>query len=304
MSRLDYILRKADLTVQDLISDGGYLNPEQADRFIELITDRPTILNNTRRVVMSAPKRKVEKIGFDSRILRAAPDSGETLPASSRSKPTTETVELETKEVIAEVHVPYDVLEDNIERGTLEDTIINLMSERIALDLEELLIKGDTSSSDDYLALTDGILNLITTNVVDLTGETEMNKGVLKKLLDEIDPKYIRNRNAFRFYMSFANDNEYRDTLADRSDITGAQLTEGYRPVGAYGVMVEPASLMPESNVVLTVPQNILWGVQRDIMIERDRDIRARTLVIVATLRVAIEMEEEKAAVLGENFGS
>jgi hypothetical protein len=67
----------------------------------------------------------------------------------TRVKPTVSGVTLTTKEVIAEVQIPYDVLEDNIERGGwtppfrkalggLHQTIIDLIAERAALDLEEL----------------------------------------------------------------------------------------------------------------------------------------------------------------------
>jgi hypothetical protein len=87
--------------------------------------------------------------------------------ATDRSKPTTSQITLTTSEVMAEVRIPYEVLEDNIERGGMADTVLALIAERAALDLEELLILGDTASGDAYLALMNGILKRVTTNVVD-----------------------------------------------------------------------------------------------------------------------------------------
>ena len=133
-------LQKGDISVSDLVSNGGLLNPEQTNKFVRTIIDAPTILNEIRTVQMNSPKLEINKIGFGTRILKPAPASGTALAAADRSKPTTSKVTLDTSEVIAEVHVPYDVLEDNIERGNLEDTIMFQIAERTALDLEELLI--------------------------------------------------------------------------------------------------------------------------------------------------------------------
>ena len=88
---------------------------------------------------------------------------------------------LSTQEVMAEVRLPYDVLEDNIERAVaagnepsnspwssgLQETLVTLIAERAALDLEELCLLGDTAytnpgNADDqaYLSMFDGWLKL------------------------------------------------------------------------------------------------------------------------------------------------
>ena len=54
---------------------------------------------------------------------------------------------------------------------------------------------------------------------------------------------------------------------------------------------------MPADKCILTHPQNIIWGVQRQISVETDRDIRARTYIIVLTLRVDMKFETEDAVV-------
>lgn len=296
------IVQKADLAVSDLTSDGGYLNPEQANTFIRTLIEQPTIINQLRVVRMSAPKRKVEKIGFGSRILKPAPSSGTALDDADRSKPTTATVELETKEVIAEVWLPYDVLEDNIERGNLQQTILTLIAQRAALDLEELIIKGDTSqSADSYLELTDGIIQLAG-NEVDAAAVTDINKALFKMALNNMPDKYLRNKSMMRNYVSHSVELEYRDSLADRGTDLGDRTLTGNGPVSAYGVPVEGCALMPDDKLVLTYPQNILFGIQRDIQIELDRDIRRRVMVIVLTMRCDVQLEEADAAVVCTGF--
>jgi HK97 family phage major capsid protein len=298
MPTTEDILRKADLAVSDLVSNGGYLNPIQANTFIRMLIEQPTLLNEIRVVPMNAPTMEINKIGFTSRILRVAPASGTALSASDRSAPATDKVELTTKEIIAEVHIPYDVLEDNIERGRLEDTIMTLIAERASLDLEELIITGDTGSSDTYLALADGVLAQTVSHVVDYTASpASISKTVFKDGIKTMPNKYLRNRSAMRFYTSPHAEIEYADSLANRETPLGDRKVTGWMPNYAYGVPVKAAALMPNSNYILTYPKNFILGVQRRIMVETDRDIRARVLIVVLTLRIDIKWEEEDAVV-------
>ena len=181
------IIRKADLALSDLAT-AGKLNPEQTDRFVRTLIDTPTILKQVRTVTMRGPQMKINKIGFGSRILRPAVSST-ALAANQRVKPDLGQVVLNTEEVIAEIQLPYDVIEDNIERGNvgvaneagaggLHQTIVDLIAERAALDLEELGLQGDTGSADDYLALCNGYLKLATANGVAVGGAFRADRRV------------------------------------------------------------------------------------------------------------------------------
>ncbi len=125
MSSNGSLLRKADLAIADLSTNGGVLNPEQGAAFIRVLIKQPTLIRVCRVVEMTAPIRKINKIGFGSRILRAATSATALTQNGSngtaldgRAKPTTSQIQLQTKEQIAEVRIPYDVMEDNIERAT------------------------------------------------------------------------------------------------------------------------------------------------------------------------------------------
>lgn len=292
------IVEKADLAVSDLVSNGGYLNPIQANTFIRMLIDQPTLLNEIRVVPMNAPTMEINKIGFTSRILRAAPASGTALASGDRSKPVTDKVSLATKEIIAEVHIPYDVLEDNIERGRLEDTIMALISERASLDLEELLITGDTGSGDAYLALADGVLKQSTSHVVDFTAShPNISKEIFKAGIKAMPNKYMRNRTAMRFYVSPDAQTEWQDSVADRQTALGDSKVTQWAPPPAYGVPIRAAALMPDHSSIFTWPKNLIMGIQRQIMIETDRDIRTRVLIVVLTLRIDMKYEEEDSVV-------
>lgn len=329
------IIRKADLTVSDLTTDGGILNPEQANRFVRKLIKVPTLLQSVRQVPMNAPTRNINKVLFNKRIMRpatsataldtAAADSATAFDPladnTTRAKVLTEQIVLTTVEYISEVHVPYDVIEDNIERGDVGqrddnsganmgggfvDTLLSLMAERAALDLEELAISGDDDvvAVDPYLGSQDGYLKRVTEfgNTQDHSGAT-IDKTRFKLMLRAMPDQYLRNMAALRHYVSFDQETEYRDQLADRGTALGDQSVNGRAPVTPFGVPVESVSLMPDDEMLFTNPQNLIWGIQRSIMLEADKDISSRVLKFVLTTRVAMQVEETDAAVIGINLG-
>lgn len=294
------IAEKADIAVADLTANGGILLPEQSNSFLDLVYNQSTIINGARMVRMGRPQMYIEKLGFASRILRPAPESGVALTAAERAKVTTSKIQLTTKELIAEVNIPYDVLEDNIEKGNLENTIMQHMAKQVAYDLEEWSVLADTTSSDAFLALEDGFLKRgATSHTVSLSSPNNtINKSIFKQAIKALPAKYFRNRSDFRFYLSPGQEAEWRDVIADRQTAMGDATIEGYRPALAYGVPIAPATIMPDSKMLFTHPQNLIFGVQRDIMIETDKDIRSRMYVIVLTMRACVQIEETDAVVV------
>jgi hypothetical protein len=321
MSANETLLQKADWAIGDLTANSGLLNPEQANAFIRKLLIQPTLLAQARRVVMNAPTRKINKIQFASRILKAGYTAGlsRTLDDTAnreRSKPTTEQIELNTKEVIAEVRLPYEVIEDNLERGNIGlsrdgggaasggivSTIMDLIAERAALDLEELSILGDTGSADPYLALTDGYLARFTSNIVD-AGGANISRTIMKNGSKTMPTQYRRNRSQMAHYLSTEQEIEYRDTLANRETSFGDGQHQSVSTVWAAGTPVEGVGLMPGAQGLLTHPLNLIFGIQRQIHIESDKDIQAREYIIVLTARVDVQVEEELAGVKYINLG-
>lgn len=311
------LLKKADLAIGDLAA-GGLLNPEQSSTFLQRMIEEPTILREGRVVPMGAPSRIIDKIGFDSRILRPAVSST-ALSAGDRAKPDLSKITLNTKEFISEVRIPYDVVEDNIERGGIggspsgdnvnearggiKNTIMSLMAKRVAADLEELALQGDTLSGDPYLATLDGWLKLSNVNTVDNLAVT-VDKSLFKKGKKAMPDKYLRNLSAMRHYVSVDQETEYRDTLSDRQTAGGDALITGQNDVFAYGTPVRPVSFMPEANGLFTWPQNLIWGIQRQITVEAAKDISARVFIIVLTIRTDFKVEEQDAVVKYTNIAS
>lgn len=317
------LLQKADITIADLQANGGDLLPEQGATFIRKLIKQSTLLPQVRTVEMSASTRKINKISFASRILRKAVSS--TAPTSSqRSKPTTEQIELNTKEVIAVVYIPYDVMEDNIERaaaanneasndgpGAFRNTIIELIAERAASDLEEGLLLGDTAytsgdqDDQDFMTLWDGYLKRAETegNVADAGNQT-VTKAMFKAGMKALPPQYQKNIPSMKHFVSMNNEIEYRDTLSDRGTSMGDSYTTGAAPAYAYASKVEGIQYMPENEGLYTNPLNLIFGIQRRVSMEFDKDIEARVYKIVLTARVDCQIEEAEAVVFYDNIAA
>lgn len=310
----EQLVNKADLALSDLSSDGGLLNPEQTDTFIQTLIDSPTIINAARVVTMGAPQKKINKIGFGSRVLRKAV-SATALDAADRAKPDLGQVTLTTKEVIAEIHLPYDVLEDNIEGGNitagmtstgaggLQSTLVKLLGERAALDLEELAVLGDTShATDDYLALCDGFLKRADQHIVDVQGAT-LTKDAFKAAIKAMPDKYLRVRSDLDFFVSVDQETEYRDTVANRVTGLGDSALVSASQLNVFGSPILPAPMMPNAKAIYTNPNNLIFGIQRKVNIEYDKDIRARKFIVVLTARIDFQIEETDAVVQIQNIG-
>jgi HK97 family phage major capsid protein len=307
------IVTRADLAFSDIDAGGGILDAEHQDRFFRRVIDAPTIFRDVRSISMNAPEMKIPKIGFGSRVLRPAPNTGtggftdlnnntRYLAADDRAKPDFGLVTMRTEEFIAEIHIHDDLLEDNIERQAMVDTIMTLLAERVALDLEELLISGDTDSTDAYLSTQDGILKLVDTNIVNASG-APVSAAVFNAMKKQMPTRFRRNLNAMRFYTSMDVESDYRLAVSSRGTDLGDAILTGTAPLPVFGIPLRGVALMPNSSGLLLNPQNVLFGIQRNIRIERDRDIRARSWIIVMTMRVAIEIEEVDACVKLTNLG-
>jgi HK97 family phage major capsid protein len=293
------LLEKADVALADLTTGGGLLKPTQAQKFMRLLIKQSVLLQLATVVPMASPKQQISKIKFGSRILRPGQE-GTALGAADRTKPDFSDVELDAKLFKAEVRMSDEVLEDSIERGELRQTIMEMMSDAIARDMEEVAISGNTASTDPFLATMNGMLKQSTSNVVDAAGGV-LSKDLLRDILKSTPSEYLRDKKAMRFLTSVDADLGYRNTLAERATAAGDRLLEDDSPVLYSGVPVQPIPLFPENlgtrnnqtAVLLCNPKNINVGIWRQIRFESDRDISEGTLKVVATLRFDVKFADE-----------
>lgn len=301
------LVSKADAAVADLTSGGGLLQPAQAQNFMRILIDEAVMLKQATVVPMRSPIQLIEKIRFGSRILRNGAEAM-PLPVGDRSKPTLGKVQLSAQLFKAEVRLNNEVLEDSIERGELRQTIMQLMAERIAVDMDEVIVQGDTASADTFLASFNGLLKQVATNVFD-NADAHLTRTTLKNMLKLMPTAFLRNKKALRFLTSVDGETDYRDSLADRATPLGDQNVQEDAPAYYSGVPLNSVPLFPENigtsshctNVVLFDPKNLNVGIWRDIRVETDKLVSEGVLIIVATLRFDAKLSEETATVKSTN---
>jgi HK97 family phage major capsid protein len=301
------LLEKADLALSDLTTGGGLLQPAQAQKFMRILIKEARLMGISTVVPMRSPKQLIEKIRFNGRVLRAGQEAT-ALPVGERSKPDLSKVELDAKLFKAEVRLDNEVLEDSIERAQLRTTIMQIMGEAIARDMEEVAVNGDTTSGDTFLAQFDGILAQATSNVVDASSAT-LNKTIFRDMLKAMPSEFLRDKGRMKFMTSVDAEIDYRDALADRATVLGDKFLEQEAPVNFSGIPVMDLQLFPEdlgggsdtTNVIFCDPKNINWGVWRRIRIETDKLVSEGVLLIVATMRFDVKYAEELAVVKAIN---
>jgi len=297
------IMNKADMIVDDLKNDGGYLQSEQAKKFIKDLIKEATILRLATVYGMKSHTRLIDKIGINGRVLRPG-HSGRALGVNDRTKPTTSQTTLTTVLCRAEMRLNDEVLEDNIEGGSFKNTVMSMFAEHISLDIDDMMLNGDTTSSDDLLALFDGARKLAVTNTVNV-GDQPIDKTVLKKTVKAMPSQYNRNRAKQRFLTSEDGELEYRDYLADRATVLGDKFLQDEAPVRYASRALVPVPVMPDNtgtsskstDILLTDPKNMIAGFWRKVKVETDRDITAGEWIMVASVRLGFQWMEERAVV-------
>lgn len=302
-------IEKADLSVQNLINEGGYLVAEQAKEFMELLIEESVLLGMVTTKPMQSPSYEISKMGFTGRVLHAATE-GTALTADKRSKPELGKVTLSTQEYIAEARIPYGVVEDNIVNGTFNQVFMQYLAKAVSRDMEEFAIQSDTVSTDPDLARQDGLLKQMTTRTIN-AGGVRLHKGLLKQAIQTMPSQYIKSQAKLAFLTSKNAGIDYADSRANRQTADGDKAWNAQPlAVGEYGgYPIVPIPLWPEdlggttdmTTVAFMDPKNFHVGIQRQVRVETDRDITAREFIIVATVRFGFKFAHEPATVLINN---
>ena len=304
------MITKANVSVRQLADEAGYLFPEQAREFVELAIPQTAILNQVPIIPMRAPERHIEKFRFASRVLRAG--STETaLTVDERATPQMSKQVLKAKILKAEIDVPDETLEDNIEKEGFMSSLLRAVAPRIGLDWEEVGINGDLNNAvDPFLAQFDGILKQASTIQYDHTGDVP-NQDLWHKMIKLMPVEFQRMLPGMSFYTAFNVQHDWRANLAGRVGALGDAALQSLGSMRAFGIPVVPVANMREddlfggsanhSRVMLTHPQNVAVGLHAGIRVALDYDVRAGIWILVIKMRTDWKLIERTAVVRGQN---
>lgn len=313
------LIAKADQRLADF-SAGGLLNAEQRPKFYEVMFKDKKLLPQITTVEMKAPEFEISKATVDDIVLQPATE-GVVLPDAARSKITPSKSTIVSYELMGEVHVSYSVLEDNIEGDTFRNLLVRMIGAKVGANLEELVIKGDTSIvlPDPDVSITawkrarllktfDGMLKKMTTNTGN-AGGARLSKQILKAMWQTL-PIEFRALPNMKWVTSENGVADYWDSIADRQTAAGDAAYQATGEASYMGRKVTSVPLWPDdlggtadrTDVALLDPRNAHLGIHREITMESEKNIRAREYIVVFHMRVGFNFRHEPETVLFSNI--
>jgi hypothetical protein len=287
---------------------------------------------------MRAVEEEIDTIAVGARLVRGATEAVDT---GENAGPTFGKLSITTKKFRLDWELSSESLEDNIEGADLEDHIARLMATQLGNDLEDIAINGDTSSSVPGIDVIDGWRKraVAGAHVVDNGGDA-LTRATFNKALKAMPRKYMARRAGLRFFTGTNAIQDYIFSLQQVENgfispeataaaaINQAVRTEG--PAGfvtgnAFGVPVQEVPLfledrdgdydtdsgtsgvqLPSANVNhtdlwLTFPDNLIWGIARDITVYREFKPKKDTVEYTVYTRQGVQIENLDAFVVVKN---
>jgi len=293
---------------------GGILAPEQAQRFIDYVWDGTVLAKDGRKVTMRANTMELEKVNVGERVIRAAAQAD---PTYTNAGATFTKVELTTKKIRLDWEISTESLEDNIEGALLEDRIVRLMTSAFANDIEDLAINGD-GVTGAFLSIMDGFVNKVKTEgtshqSVVTVANNAWTPEVIQDIINAMPRKYRAIKKNLKFYAGtdvFGGIVKNNGTLADAvaeaygPALAGTQANrQAYldgngqtlgdaRVTRALGITVQEVPYYPDGYIDLTFSQNRVWGMQRDITVNKQYQPKKDTFEYTVFIRFGLQWEE------------
>jgi HK97 family phage major capsid protein len=291
---------KAEFTLSHLLASGGYLLPEQARKFIQLLIKKSVIVSSMTTYGMAAQKRKLNKIRFGERVLKPG-TPGQALPQADRVRPDLSEVELDTQLFKCEVLIEDEVFEDNIEGPALRNTIMQMLGEAISRDVEWIALNGDVLSADPVLAKLDGLLKQATSHTAD-GGATKLSSTGLSKARKALPHEYKQDPRIMRWWTSVNAEQDFGDTISDRATPLGDKHFEEhpgprYKATPVVGVpeMPEDYGGVDTTAALYLDPKNAHMGIHSRIRLRVTEDVQAGNVIIVGKIRFDVKYANEDA---------
>lgn len=322
------LLEKVIRTTEVGSGGGGLLNAEQADRFIDYMWDATVLGSQVRTIRMRATEQDIDKIGVGERLMRVAT---EAVDDGVNAGAVFTKISLTTKKLRLDWELSTESLEDNIEGDALEDHIARLMATQAGNDIEDVAINGNTAlTSDPLMKAFDGWRKLAVAggHVVDHAGQP-LNRAAANKALKAMPRKYMQRRNGLKFFTgsNLIQDYLYGLTQTASGLISLEQVAQnvtqngvrtegpaGFTSQAIFGVPVQEVPLFLETvdgdysgatgdhgDLWLTFPQNMLWGVKREIQVYREFKPKKDTIEYTMYCRVGTQIENADAFVVVKN---
>jgi hypothetical protein len=258
---------------------------------------------------MRADTTELDKVSVGSKLVRLAT---EAVDDGVNADPAFTKVNLTTKKLRLDWEISSESLEDNIEEGTLEDTIARLMATQAGNDIEDLASNGDTTLTGDALYKAfDGFRKLALNNGRVVAGAGGyITRATFNSALKQLPRKYKQRRNQLKFYSGSNLIQDYLYTSAQSSSsliqpenlvsdvlngrVAGPQGSGGGQYPYAFGVPIFEVPLFVETATGTYSGAS----VKREIRVSSQYHQKKDTYEFTMFTRVGIQVENWDAYVI------
>lgn len=266
-----------------LMEDGGRMNRDQADSYIDLMVDETVMMPMVRTERRNNPRGELDTIDINQPVTEAV---GETTDTGRTYEPTLGMIEYDCLKLRSAVDFSVESFEENIEGDAFRDRVMGTFATQIGNDLETLCIQGDattyagdTSRLGRLLCRFDGwYIQSLAGHVVDLAGAT-IADSVFNSLIQALPTRHRRNKARMDFFLGATVEQEYRYGRSGRLTTAGDEALLNANSMRAFGIPIVPIPLIPEdmsrtsgsdistdgSFVWLVDPNNLIIVISREI---------------------------------------
>lgn len=308
------ILQKAQTGLAELVSGDGNLEEAFASEFMRIAVTGAKVLPMFYVPTMRSPQQKFPAVGMGSTILRAGTDGQSVQEGAGQTGLDFDVINLDVKEFKGEVPITKSVFEDNIERQSFRDTILELIPKAVARDMEKVILHGDTADADPFYAQFDGIRKQITSNTRDFQNRPFADVTAadpyadLQAMLDLIPSNYMDDIDMYRFITDRKGVSNYKKVLRGRETGLGDIAVMSSQSLKFDDVPIERVWNMEAksggTNALLLNPKMVHVGIWRNVTMEVDYDVRKGIFYFVVTVRFDCKVALEDHAVKGINVNN
>lgn len=300
---------RAPFNLGAAVDAAGRMPPGAEPEFLRLVVDEAPNLGPARggnRIARVEPTNSktsyIDRVGLSNRNLRK-PTTGTEF--TTLTNPTLERVTLVTELAMLAYDLGIETVEDNIENGTLSQTLQELYATGFANDLEDLLWNGDTSDTSgdqDFLNIMDGLRVLATAGtsnatIVDTNGSEDFLNVVFPTMIRSMPEKWRRNLAQLIIVTSPNTISKYLEQHIGRETARGDQIKETGAIPSVLGVEVTASPKLTDGHHFLSLRQNVIVRIQRGLRFKSEEVIRKGVTENTLVTRLAQGVRNDHALV-------
>ena len=306
-SQIPVFVRKADMTVADLAS-GGALVADQLRRYILVAIKGQYLFQKVRVTTMQRESQEISKMtSFGSQVWYPGTES-QAPSLGQRVAPGFDKVTLTSKEILCQVDFPKYTLQAQVEGPQFKNTMIAYLGSHTNRDFENLIINGDTTSTNTLLAMADGIIASTTTYSY-AGGGAALSTAVLKATRLTL-PSEFRAQSGLAYFTNDVAWSAYDDEIGARQTVKGddhqlntPRLT--YKGKEVHEVPMFPNGLGVGANRTACMhmdPKNWIFAFHNKMQMSSEYAMRERVWTVFLEARFAQDYEHEPMAVIASNI--